>query len=134
MAVLLLILVGFPLVVSLAPVLVGQAIQGRGPRAQLLVTLAIAAVAAAFGWWCLSSRVSGVPLSQGLEGAGLAAGLLVLLPAALYLQLGCRARPPLTGVVWLLSLIPLAIYMVVVALGISNLLDCAPGETCNWVS
>jgi hypothetical protein len=126
-----LILWGFPLVVSLGPIVVGKAIKGKGLRAQLLVMLAFALLALGFGAWCLCGRASGVPVAQALEGAALAAGFLVLLPAALYLQLGARVRPLLAGVIWLVSLIPLAAYMLIVALGVWQRLECPPAETCS---
>jgi len=118
--------------VSLVPVLVGHRIGGRGWRAQALATLAFVLLGAALGAVSYDDRAHGVPPSQALEGAALVAGLIVALPAAVYLQLGYRARQLMLSVgVWLASLIPLLVYLLAVALAVQQKVYCSPGEDCN---
>jgi hypothetical protein len=120
------------LAVSLAPVLIGHAIRGRGGRAQLAGMAGYAVAGVAFGAYLCVKRDYGVGVAQGLEGGALAAGLLVLLPAALFLQLGYRVRPLLLACgVWFAALLPLLLYLLIVGLWISSDVMCPPGADCS---
>lgn len=123
---------GFVVAISLLPLAVGDGIRGRGKKAQLAATLAFALLAVALAGYFYLARPDGVPPPQGLAGAVLAGTLLVAVPAAVYLQLGYRARLLwLAAAIWFASLLPLLFYLLVVALWISTSFECAPGEDCN---
>lgn len=124
-------LIAFVLAISVAPIVTGHMLRGRGARGQLLGTVGWTLAGVAFGVWLYLSRSRGVISSQALEGAGLGAGLLVALPAALYLQLGYRVQKlALACGVWLATLLPLLFYLLIVALGVQHDIECPTGESC----
>ncbi len=123
---------GFVLLVSLAPLMTGNAIRGQGGRARLAWTASYGLLGLALGVLLCIERAPGVSVARGVEAGALAGGLLVVLPVALYLQLGYRVRPLwLACGVWFASLLPLLMYLLVVSLWIASDVNCPPGENCS---
>ena len=129
-------LIDFLLLVALGsatPILIGHLLarwggrrgHGFGLALVVLASLAIALVE-------LLGRAPDVPVSRALTGASIAALLLGLLPLSLCFELGYRFpwRLVLVGL-WLLSLIPIAVYVLFMGLWVYGFVDCTTTEAAQ---
>jgi hypothetical protein len=116
------------------PILAGRAIETGDQRCHRVVLGGICAFGVLAGAVVYFDRAAGVSPGQALEAAALAAGLLVIAPIAFYLEIGHRLRSrPLLAAVWVTSLVPLLVYLLLVALAINNA-ECPHGETCGTLT
>jgi hypothetical protein len=124
------------LVVTMAltalPVVVGRVIAAaRGQHRHRVALGVICGFGVLVGAVVFFGHAKGVSIGQALEGAALAAGLLVIAPIAFYLEIGYRLSPRVLAAVWLTSLVPLLIYLLLVAFAVANASECPHGETCR---
>jgi hypothetical protein len=115
------------------PVLAGRVIaHARDRHRHRLALVAICGFGVLAGAVVFFGRAKGVSIGQALEAAALMAGLLVIAPIAFYLEIGYRLRSqPVLAAVWVTSLVPLLIYLLLVAFAIANASECPHGETCR---
>jgi hypothetical protein len=97
----------------------------RVHRAALLV---VALLACGVGVLVFGDRVTGVTLATAIVASAAVAGLLVLLPAGVFIELGYRFRSAIAlSVIWLLFALPLFYYGFIVLWIAGAALSCPPG-------
>jgi hypothetical protein len=121
------------MVLTALPVLSGRLIaDARGQHRHRVALGVICGFGVLAGAVVFFGHAKGVSIGQAFEAAGLAGGLLVFAPIVFYLEIGYRiSSRSVLAAVWVTSLVPLLVYLLLVAFAVANASECPNGETCR---